>query len=319
MKLHGLGYIGFTAPDPAAWLHFGTDVLGLMPARVLPGESSAIPGVAETGPASGGSGVAPDGSVYLKMDDRQWRIAIHPGDAAGIAYLGFQVNDEPALAEAMAAIAASGTPIHPGTAEEAASRGVEGLAWCTDPSGNRVELFHSPVHDRNFVSPHGVEFLTGELGLGHALLFVADIDASLAFYRDTLGFQRSDYIVAGPGRTVHFLRCTPRHHSIGLAHMGPFDAIHHLMVETMSLDAVGAALDRAMDAGAAITKTLGRHMNDRMVSFYMRSPAGFEVEVGFDGLLVDDNWCDREAAGREPWGHKGVNIPLLEEHAPARS
>jgi len=34
-------------------------------------------------------------------------------------------------------------------------------------------------------------------------------------------------------------------------------------------------------------------------------PAGFDVEVGFDGLIVDDAWCDREAAGGKPWGHRG--------------
>lgn len=314
MNLHGLGYIGFTAPDPKAWLRFGTDVVGLMPARVLPGEGYPIPA---SGAASGGSGIGADGSIYLKMDDHQWRIAVHPGETGGLAYLGFQMADESALQDATTLIAASGTTITPGTADETAARGVDGLAWCTDPSGTRVELFYGPANDRDFVSPHGAVFLTGELGLGHALFFVADIDASLAFYRGVLGLKRSDFIAVGPEMSFHFLRCTPRHHSIGLAHVGPFNAMHHLMVEMTSLDAVGAALDRAMDAGATITKTLGRHMNDRMVSFYMRSPAGFEVEVGYDGLLVDDTWCDREAAGVEPWGHRGHNVPVPEAPQPS--
>jgi 3,4-dihydroxy-9,10-secoandrosta-1,3,5(10)-triene-9,17-dione 4,5-dioxygenase len=312
MKLHGLGYIGFVAPDPAAWLGFGTKVLGLMPARALPGEDFGLMG---PGPASGGTGVAPDGSVYLKMDERQWRIAIHQGDAPGVAYLGFQVADEVALVQAMDEVAAAGVAIEVGSAKEAGARGVQGLAWCSDPSGNRVELFYGPVNDLGFVSPHGAGFLTGSLGLGHALLFAADVDASLAFYRNALGFRRSDFITVGPGMTLHFLRCTPRHHSIGLAHFGPFNGIHHLMLEMTTLDAVGAALDRANDAGVAITSTLGRHVNDRTVSFYMRGPSGFEVEIGFDGVLVDDaTWCDHEVAGKEPWGHKGITPEGLEKY-----
>lgn len=315
MKLHGLGYMGYTAPDPAAWLSFGTQVLGMMPARAVPGERYGSPMGLGIGADSAGTGVAPDGSVYLKMDDWQWRIGIHPGETPGVAYLGFEVADGVGLAQAMDEIEAKGTVVNRGTGEEAAARGVQGLAWCTDPSGNRVELFYGPVHDRNFASPFGVEFLTGDLGLGHVLLFVSDMDASLGFYCGVLGFMRSDFISVGPGMSLQFLRCTRRHHSIGLVRLAPVDGVHHLMVEVPSLDAVGAAFDRATDAGCAITKTLGRHLNDKMVSFYMRDPLGFEVEVGFDGLLVDDDtWCDREVTGGEPWGHRGVNVEVPAEY-----
>jgi 3,4-dihydroxy-9,10-secoandrosta-1,3,5(10)-triene-9,17-dione 4,5-dioxygenase len=314
MKLHGLGYIGFTMPEPSTWLTFGTGVLGMMPARALPGERFGSPMPLGIGADSAGTGVAPDGSVYLKMDDRQWRVAIHPGETTGIAYLGFEVSDPTALAAAMTEIEATGTPVNRGTAEEASARGVQGLVWCTDPSGNRVELFHGPVVDRNFVSPFGVEFLTGELGLGHALLLVADMDASLGFYCGVLGFKRTDFIPAGPGMSLQFLRCTKRHHTIGLVHVAPINGVHHLMVEVTSIDEVGAALDRAVDAGYTITKTLGRHLNDRMVSFYLKDPLGFDVEVGYDGLLVDDaTWCEREVTGGEPWGHRGMNVELPSE------
>ena len=306
MKLYGLGYAGFTLPHPGAWLAFATDVLGMMPARALPGEPFANPLIPGAGPASGGSGVAPDGSVYVKMDDHQWRIAIHEGERPGVAYLGFQLADAAALAAAVGEVAATGTTITAGTPEECAARGVQGLAWCTDPGGRRVELFHSPVVDRHWASPNGAEYLTGELGLGHVLLFVADMEANLAFYREVLGFQRSDFFTAGPGQSLHFLRCTPRHHTLGLIHVAPFEAVHHLMVEMPSIDHVGAALDRATNAGLDITSSLGRHVNDRMVSFYVRGPGGLEVEVGYDGVLCGDDWRDHLATSGDPWGHVGL-------------
>jgi 3,4-dihydroxy-9,10-secoandrosta-1,3,5(10)-triene-9,17-dione 4,5-dioxygenase len=314
VKLHGLGYVGFTTPDPAAWLSFGTEVLGMMPARALPGEPEGGHRGLGIGAPSAGRGVGPDGSVYLKMDDRQWRIAIHPGERPSVAYAGFELADGSALTAAIAEVEATRTPITMGTAGEAAARGVMGLAWCTDPAGNRIELFHGPVRDRHFVSPTESEFLTGDLGLGHLLMMVPDAEAGLGFYCGVLGFKRSDFISPVPGISLHFLRCTPRHHSIGLAQLGQMNAIHHLMVEMTTIDGVGATLDRAMDAGYTITKTLGRHLNDRMVSFYLKDPLGFDVEVGYDGLLVDDaTWCEYEAGGGEPWGHRGLNVPISTE------
>jgi 3,4-dihydroxy-9,10-secoandrosta-1,3,5(10)-triene-9,17-dione 4,5-dioxygenase len=316
VKLHGLGYIGLKASDPSALLSFWTDVVGMMPARALPGESFGSPSVTGSGPVSGGSGKAPDGSIYLKMDDYQWRIGIHPDSTSGLAYLGFEVEDDVALAAAMAEIAAADVQITQGTPEEEQARGVCGLAWCTDPCGNRVELFYGPVHDRHFVSPTETQFKTGELGLGHALVFVDDLEASLGFYRGALGFKRSDFITFGREMSGHFLRCTPRHHSIALIHLGPFAGLNHLMVEVTSLDLLGAALDRATEAGLTITRSLGRHLNDKTVSFYMQSPAGFEVEIGFDSVLVDEAiWCDREAAGGEIWGHKTGNPNAFKESA----
>ena len=31
--------------------------------------------------------------------------------------------------------------------------------------------------------------------------------------------------------------------------------------------------------------TLGTHTNDRMTSFYVRTPSGFEIEYGFGGRI----------------------------------
>ena len=37
-----------------------------------------------------------------------------------------------------------------------------------------------------------------------------------------------------------------------------------------------------------MSATLGRHVNDKMLSFYMKTPGGFDVEFGCEGLQVDD-------------------------------
>ena len=76
------------------------------------------------------------------------------------------------------------------------------------------------------------------------------------------------------------------------------------MIEVASLDDVGRTLDRAGKRGAPVSATLGRHANDQMVSFYLRTPGGFDVEYGTDGRLVDDaTWISRESTAVSLWGH----------------
>ena len=64
MSVRSLGYVGFNAPDPAVWLDYATNIIGLMPARACAGEDWGIPMMPDSGPKSGGRGTAEDGSVY---------------------------------------------------------------------------------------------------------------------------------------------------------------------------------------------------------------------------------------------------------------
>ncbi len=304
----GLGYVGLGAPDSSAWCELATGVCGLMPSRVLPGAEGPIRMLQPEA-----EGQAPDGSVYFKMDDLQWRVAVHPREESGLLYLGLELRDERAFDRLCKKIDACGADIRLGTEEERVARAVGCLAVVHDPAGHRVELFASPVRDRDFVSPHGVEFKTGAFGLGHVVLYVPEIQAALDFYRNVLGFERSDFMHFGPnGMGIHFLRCTARHHSIALLQIGDLRGLQHLMFETTSLDDVGKSLDRALKAGIPITSGLGRHRNDGTVSYYMQGPIGFDVEIGWDGVMIDEHWVENEfAGGGDDWGHHGLDAASL--------
>ena len=109
---------------------------------------------------------------------------------------------------------------------------------------------------------------------------------------------------AGPPLWMRFLGCNPRHHSLALAPFPAEAGIVHLMVETASLDDVGRAMDRCARRGAPVSASLGRHANDEMVSFYVRTPGGFDIEYGTGGRLVDDaTWVCRETTAISLWGH----------------
>lgn len=309
MPVRSLGYVGFNAPDPAVWLDYATNIIGLMPARACAGEDWGIPMVPESGPKSAGSGTSEDGSVYLKLDDWQWRIAIHPHETdRGIRYIGLEVEDLIDLETQVSVLNEAGFPARMGTREEANARSVTGIAFTKDPCGNDLELFYGPVIDRKFASPLGMEFLAGSLGLGHVVLLTSSfLEEAQDFYTRVMGFRQSDYILFGGGNIADFYRCNKRHHSVALIKVGGAVGVHHLMLEVTSVDMVLQCYERVTDAGITITSTLGRHANDRMLSFYMQSPFGFQVEIGFDACLIDESWSVNQFVEGDLWGHRGLD------------
>ncbi|MBS0411504.1 MAG: VOC family protein [Proteobacteria bacterium] len=288
MSIQSLGYVGFAVKDPAAFDAFATGVLGLM--------------------AGEGGG----GEHRYRLDDLAWRIAVEAGETDDLAYAGFEVAGPAELEALRARLAAGGVAVADGGAELAARRGVLGLVTCRDPDGLAVEIFYGPTlrTETPFASPVGVPaFLTGDQGLGHIVLSTRDMAASRGFYEDLLGFRLSDIISMrmGPQFSMEmaFFHCNPRHHTLALMPAPLPKRLHHFMIQVPTLDAVGFALERAEAAGAPITASLGRHTNDHMVSFYARTPGGFEVEFGFGALEVDEaTWRVGRHDKPSSWGHK---------------
>ncbi len=288
-----LGYLRIESADVPAWREFGTRVLGMVEGR----------------------GPGPD-ALYLRMDEFPARLVILPGEHERLLASGWEVPGEPELAEVARALDEAGVGAKAGTAAELAERRVGQMLRFDDPSGNALEVFcGSALEHRPVVSPYANRFVTGPMGMGHVVLPVSDGDAALRFYTDVLGFRLRDSMrmapelfgrpAGGPPLWMRFLGCSPRHHSLALA---PFPApagIVHLMVEVATIDDVGAAMDRCTRRGAAMSATLGRHANDLVVSFYVATPGGFDIEYGTDGRLVDDaTWISRETTAISLWGHR---------------
>jgi len=163
------------------------------------------------------------------------------------------------------------------------------------------------------VTPYAATFVTGDQGMGHVVIPVSDDVEALRFYTDVLGFRLRDsmsmpgeFVGNEPGSKVwlRFLGVNPRHHSLAFLPMPNPSKCVHLMLEVEKLDDVGRALERVRKHQAPLSATLGRHMNDQMVSFYVKSPGGFDIELGTEGLQVDDaRWVARESTAVSYWGH----------------
>jgi 3,4-dihydroxy-9,10-secoandrosta-1,3,5(10)-triene-9,17-dione 4,5-dioxygenase len=221
--------------------------------------------------------------------------------------IGFEVMDRRELAGLAEAVAATGTTVTPGTPEEVADRKVSGLVRFTDPGGNPIELYYGPVLQHDRARTPGVSaFVTGDMGLGHVIVSAEDGNAQYDFYTRTLGFVERNTMAGG---RVVFLGCNPRHHTMGInTRRGP-GRLMHLMVEVATLDDVGLALDRAHRLKIPMMHTLGRHTNDRMVSFYVYSPENYAIEVGWDGLRVEGEVPTYEISSGAYWGHRFTPPP----------
>lgn len=292
-ELKSLGYVRVQTADIERWRHFAFGVLGFA------------------------EGTGPDDSaLYLRMDERAARITVLPGDADRIVTVGWEVRDHAALERLKTTLDAAGVAFEPLPPETAEARRVEEAITFDDPAGTTLEVFHGPVLDHSpVVTPFGARFVTGDQGLGHVVLPAVDVHGLFEFYTDVLGFRsRGAFRVPAPPEfgplRVRFLGINERHHSLAICPAMTLrdPGLVHLMVEVDSLDAVGRALDRVDTEGFQLSSTLGRHTNDKMVSFYVRAPGDWDVEFGTDGMRVDEtSYTAEEITADSYWGHQWVS------------
>jgi 3,4-dihydroxy-9,10-secoandrosta-1,3,5(10)-triene-9,17-dione 4,5-dioxygenase len=291
--IRSLGYLRVEATDVPAWREFGVKVLGMTEGR------------------------GPDPSAaYLRMDDLPARIVVVPGDRDRLAASGWELADPTAFARLLSALEEAGVAAKPAAPDELADRRVAQMISVDDPSGNRLEFFCGAALDtRPALSAYGTRFVTGEQGMGHVVLPAFDDAAALRFWVDVLGFRLRDSMRLIPETIglppsehplwMRFLGCGPRHHSVALAPIPAPSGLVHLMTETETIDDVGRAIDRCARHKAPMISTLGRHANDHMISFYVRTPSGFDIEYGTGGLTVDDRtWVARHTTAHSVWGHR---------------
>jgi 3,4-dihydroxy-9,10-secoandrosta-1,3,5(10)-triene-9,17-dione 4,5-dioxygenase len=278
-----LGYVVVSATDLGAWSEFGQAGLGLQLSN----------------PDADGD------TLLFRMDDRRWRLAVQAGTDGGLVALGFEVAGPAELTRLCEHLEAAGFPCVDDP-ELAATREVTKLAHTADPSGVPLEFFYgAQLDNRQFVSPTGARFVTGEQGMGHAVLNVGDVEATSEFYLELLGFRLSDTI-AFMGMELYFTSPSRRHHNLAFSSRpgAPAPTLEHIMLEVDDLDIVGRAQDYCLDR-EAIRVMLGKHVNDHMVSFYCLSPSGLTVEYGWGGREIDNA---THTVGRYDaphyWGHR---------------
>ena len=293
MAIEELGYVIIETTQAAEWDHFMVNVVGVMRAA---------------GPD--------DGARHYRVDDRPFRFRVVQGGQERLIAAAYRLDSRAALDAMSAKLSSAGHAVTSGTEDGASLRGVDAYFAVNDPAGNGLEFYCGESSDRvAFVSEVGVEgFVTGDMGLGHAVFGAPDFDASHAFYRDLLGFHDTDLPhfkfspdPEEPGMRFAFMHAdNGRHHSVAIGESpNPPSGCVHLMLEMTRLDDVKACNARMAENNVPESATLGLHTNDQMVSFYMQTPSGFDLEIGHDGLVIDpSNWEPTAHKTISEWGHE---------------
>ncbi len=291
-----IGYVGIEASDLAAWKTFCVNFLGMQE--------------------------APRGTsdeLKFRMDNRPYRIFVESGPLDDLKYVGWELINEQALEAYVRRLSEADIYVQAGDEHLEKSRQVKNIYFLQDPCGFIHEFYCTPavsLDKEPFTSPvlNG-QFVTGPLGFGHVTAMAADYQASQAFCEQVLGLNISDYMTeeVAPGvilDAVFYHSETGRHHSLAVGELRNIPLpegskrIDHLMVEVDNVDDVGLAYDRAKSMGIEVTKSLGRHPNDQMFSFYVRTPSGFQFEFGSGGVVVDTaTWVAVKYDELSSWGH----------------
>jgi 2,3-dihydroxybiphenyl 1,2-dioxygenase len=289
-ELQNLAYVVIGASDLAAWRDYATGVIGL--------------GAVDTDA----------GNLGLRMDDHPWRLLIEKGSDDDLTHAGWDLGSDTDLDDYVAALRTKGVTVVEEGAALVAKRHVSRLFSLADPNGFTHEFFVGRTglqSDGGNLSTilRGPGFITGELGIGHILPVSTNYEEGVRWYTEVLGLRYSDRIrqEMAPGifaDATFFHSATGRHHSLATGTFPSPKRLNHLMLEYRDMNDVGFAYERAKKAGFPIVLELGHHPNDQAFSFYMRTPSGFGIELGYGSIVIDDNaWEPQLYDVMSDWGH----------------
>jgi catechol-2,3-dioxygenase len=163
--------------------------------------------------------------------------------------------------------------------------------------------------------------------LNHAVLYVRDVERSVAFYADALGFRT---VMAMPRAAFLQAPASSNDHDLGLfeigAAAGPSGAgrstvgLYHLAWEVDTLDELAAVAERLRAAGALV----GASDHGTTKALYAQDPDGIEFEVSWlvpadlltpdvlearKGIRPLDLDAERRRYGGDTRGGVGVSFP----------
>jgi 2,3-dihydroxybiphenyl 1,2-dioxygenase len=295
-----LGYLVIETDRFADWRRFGRDAIGMH-------LDESMPDV-----------------MRFRLDDNECRFLLQRGPAEDVTTLGWHVDDHRNFDEILRRVSRHGVPIVEGAAEEAALRGVERLMRFPGPNGLVQEIFTraSPGTAPLDMAVRG-GFVTGEGGIGHVAVTSKKPHQIRGYYDTVFDARLSDYIdetISGLKFKIRFLRVNQRHHSVAIAAVNrmPINPIRtrvqHVNVQVADLDDMTASYQRVKELGFHMALGVGQHTNDRELSYYAMTPSGFEWEVGWNPIVVDEKtWEPTTYQGISIWGHTREGQTIIEK------
>jgi 2,3-dihydroxybiphenyl 1,2-dioxygenase len=297
-----LGYLVVQSNRFRDWRRFGADAIGLHVDEIA------------------------GDTMRFRLDDRDCRFLIQRGPAEDVIAMGWHVDDHDTFDLILKRVADRGVPITEGTAEEAAARGVERLWRFAGPKGIAQEIFTHPRTSDRPLAMINSGWVTGEAGLGHVAITSRDPRGLHGYFHTVFDSRLSDYIdenISGLTLKIRFLRVNERHHSVAIANIQKVNidpirtSVQHVNIQAASLEDMVGSYERVRHLGFGMAWSIGQHTNDRELSFYCVTPSGFELEVGWNPIVVTPEleaaWQVATHQGISIWGHKPVNPSIFDK------
>ncbi|GAC1326510.1 MAG: hypothetical protein NVSMB25_25900 [Thermoleophilaceae bacterium] len=219
-----------------------------------------------------------------------------PPRSTGLFHLAIRYPTRATLGDALARLVRAGTPL-----EGAADHGVSEAIYLRDPDLNGVELYWDrprsewprdaggslamvtlPLDlDGVLSAAEGGPRIDPRVDIGHVHLQVSDVERSLAFYRDVLGFELQQRF----GPAAIFLSAGGYHHHIGAntwqsRGAGPpppgHTGLHHHAIRYPDRAALADAGRRRLAAGHPLDGASDHGVSDALS---LREPDGSGVEL----------------------------------------
>ncbi|MFF4113080.1 VOC family protein [Streptomyces sp. NPDC001714] len=293
-----LGYLVIETQRFGDWRRFGTDAIGMHHDDL------------------------DTGLMRFRLDDHECRFLLRRGPAEDVVALGWHLDDHTTFEQIEARVRAHGVPAVEGTTEEAKQRGVERLLRFPGPKGITQEIYTTPVLATAPLTMLASGWVTGDSGMGHVAITSAKPTLMRGYFNTVFDARLTDYIdetISGVKLKIRFLRVNERHHSIAIAAVRalPIDPVRtrvqHLNIQAASLDDLARSYQRVHELGFDMALSVGRHTNDKELSYYARTPSGFEWEVGWNPIVVDEStWEPSTHQGISIWGHTPVGRTIVD-------
>lgn len=299
-----LGYIVIETQRFADWRRFGTDAIGMHHDDL------------------------DTGLMRFRLDEQECRFLVRRGPAEDVVATGWHVDDHGVFERIEARVRAHGVPVVAGSAEEAALRGVERFVRFPGPKGIVQEIYTTPVRSAEPLRMLASGFVTGDSGMGHVAITSTKPTQVRGYFDTVFDARLTDYIeetISGVRLKIRFLRVNERHHSVAIAAVRglPVDPVRtrvqHLNIQAAGLDDLARSYQRVCELGFDMALSVGQHTNDRELSYYARTPSGFEWEVGWNPVVVDEaTWEPGTHQGISIWGHTPVGRTIVDKLAQFR-
>lgn len=270
-----------------------------------------VPNVTETIAYYSDFGLTHLGSGSLATEDGGEQLRVVNAPSRRLVELGVGADDQDDLARVAARLERLGVP-----------RSVEGQALtAVEPvSGFTVRIEVAPRLDQQTVAPtpYNGPGRIDRFGrapgvvrdtpikpkkLGHCVVGTTNLEATMGFFTEGLGFKVSDHI---GGKGV-FMRCSVDHHNV-LALAAPVNFLHHTSWQVNDIDDIGRGA-KAMLEGNPDRHVwgLGRHHAGSNFFWYLKDPAGnfSEYYSDMDCIPEEELWEPEVFQGAEGlfnWG-----------------